>query len=63
MRILLSNDDGYQAPGLLRLAATLSKLAEITVLASDRNCNGASNSISLRTPLYIIQHKPGLLWR
>ncbi len=51
MRILLSNDDGYQAPGLKQLAATLSKEVEITVVAPERNCSGASNSLTLNQPL------------
>ncbi|MFO1422420.1 MAG: 5'/3'-nucleotidase SurE [Candidatus Competibacteraceae bacterium] len=59
MRILISNDDGYQAPGLLRLAAALSELAEITVVAPDRDRSGASNSLSLKNPLYVTQHDNG----
>jgi len=51
MRILLSNDDGYLAPGLGFLAAAVGKLAEITVVAPDRNRSGASNSLTLATPL------------
>ncbi|HBC58360.1 MAG TPA: 5'/3'-nucleotidase SurE [Gammaproteobacteria bacterium] len=51
MRILLSNDDGYQAPGLKQLADTLSKEVEITVVAPERNCSGASNSLTLNHPL------------
>ncbi|MDG4551031.1 MAG: 5'/3'-nucleotidase SurE [Candidatus Contendobacter sp.] len=59
MRILVSNDDGYQAPGLLRLVAALSELAEITVVAPDRDRSGASNSLSLKNPLYVTQHDNG----
>ena len=51
MRILLSNDDGYLAPGLGCLAAAVSELADITVVAPDRNRSGASNSLTLATPL------------
>ena len=51
MRILLSNDDGYRAPGLLRLWRTLSKRWEVTVAAPDRDRSGASNSLTLRNPL------------
>lgn len=51
MKILLSNDDGYLAPGLRILAAELSVLAEITVVAPERNCSGASNSLTLEYPL------------
>ncbi len=59
MRILISNDDGYQAPGLLRLVAALSELAEITVVAPDRDRSGASNSLSLKNPLYVTRHDNG----
>ena len=47
MRILLSNDDGYFAPGLACLAETLSSLADITVVAPERDRSGASNSLTL----------------
>jgi len=60
MHILVSNDDGYQAPGLLRLVAALSELAEITVVAPDRDRSGASNSLSLKNPLYVTEHDPGV---
>ncbi|MBK8510069.1 MAG: 5'/3'-nucleotidase SurE [Candidatus Competibacteraceae bacterium] len=59
MHILISNDDGYQSPGLLRLAAALSELAEITVVAPDRDRSGASNSLSLKNPLYVTRHDNG----
>jgi 5'-nucleotidase len=51
MRILLSNDDGYQSPGLSVLANTLSAIAEITVVAPDRDRSGASNSLTLERPI------------
>jgi 5'-nucleotidase len=51
MRILLSNDDGYFAPGLNVLAAALSKVADITVVAPERDRSGASNSLTLDRPL------------
>ncbi len=51
MRILLSNDDGYLAPGLKCLAAAVREFADITVVAPDRNRSGASNSLTLATPL------------
>src|SRR5881275_1065444 len=53
MRILLSNDDGYFAPGLERLAATLAEHAEITVVAPERDRSGASNSLTLDRPLTV----------
>jgi 5'-nucleotidase len=51
MRILLSNDDGYQAEGLRCLADAVAVLADITVVAPDRDRSGASNSLTLRNPL------------
>lgn len=53
MRILLSNDDGYYAPGLAALAAALDGLGEISVFAPERNRSGASNSLTLDRPLYL----------
>ena len=51
MRILISNDDGYQAPGILALAQELALVAEISVVAPDRNRSGASNSLTLEHPI------------
>jgi len=51
MRILLSNDDGYFAPGLAALYAALSALADVTVVAPERDKSGASNSLTLDRPL------------
>ncbi|HWN39194.1 MAG TPA: 5'/3'-nucleotidase SurE, partial [Gammaproteobacteria bacterium] len=53
MRILLSNDDGYQARGLRTLAEALKQIAEVVVVAPDRNRSGASNSLTLETPLRV----------
>ena len=55
MRILLSNDDGYQARGLRTLADGLMDLAEVTIVAPDRNRSGASNSLTLDSPLRVEQ--------
>lgn len=51
MRILLSNDDGYQAPGLAALHAALSEIADTVVVAPDRDRSGASNSLTLEQPI------------
>jgi len=51
MKILLSNDDGYQAEGLATLALALSDLAELVIVAPDRNQSGASHSLTLDIPL------------
>lgn len=51
MRILLSNDDGYLAPGLRALYNALENIADVTVVAPDRDHSGASNSLTLQKPL------------
>ena len=51
MRILISNDDGVNAEGIRILAQTLSEIAEVVVVAPDRNKSGASNSLTLTRPL------------
>ena len=53
MRILLSNDDGYFAPGLACLAEALSAIADIIVVAPERDRSGASNSLTLDRPLHL----------
>lgn len=53
MHILLSNDDGYSAPGLVTLAQALGELARVTVVAPERNRSGASNSLTLDRPLHV----------
>src|SRR5574343_1039698 len=53
MRILLSNDDGYFAPGLAALAGALQGLGEIVVVAPEQNRSGASNSLTLDRPLLL----------
>lgn len=54
MKILISNDDGVHAPGLAMLANSLSKVADITVVAPDRNRSGVSNSLTLANPLRVV---------
>jgi len=51
MDILLSNDDGYQARGLQALASALADMASIHVVAPERDRSGASNSLTLDSPL------------
>lgn len=53
MRILLSNDDGYFAPGLAALAEALRGVGEVVVVAPEQNRSGASNSLTLDRPLYL----------
>jgi 5'-nucleotidase len=59
MKILISNDDGYLAPGIIALADALSSLAEITVVAPDSNRSGCSNSLTLERPLSVGQAANG----
>ena len=51
MKILISNDDGYLAPGLSALADALASIADVTVIAPDSNRSGSSNSLTLDRPL------------
>ncbi|PCI20199.1 MAG: 5'/3'-nucleotidase SurE [Piscirickettsiaceae bacterium] len=59
MHILVSNDDGYLAPGLSSLAEALSACAKVTVVAPDRNRSAASNSLTLEMPLRVQQQTNG----
>lgn len=59
MRILVSNDDGYQAPGIVHLARTLTEVAEVIVVAPDRDRSGASHSLTLKHPLHVTVHENG----
>ena len=62
MRILLSNDDGYFSPGITRLAEVLAGVAEITVVAPERDRSGASNSLTLDRPLTVKRAANGFLF-
>jgi len=62
MRILLSNDDGYFAPGLNILAQHISKLADVVVVAPERNRSGASNSLTLDRPLTVRKASNGFFY-
>lgn len=62
MKILLSNDDGYRARGILRLREALEPLAAVTIVAPDRNRSGASNSLTLDVPLRLIQAEPNVYY-
>ncbi len=62
MKILLSNDDGYFASGLNILAEHLAKIADITVVAPERNRSGASNSLTLDRPLSVRKASNGFFY-
>ena len=62
MNILISNDDGYQAPGIGALAAALEEIAYIHVVAPERDRSGASNSLTLDNPLRARQGSNGFTY-
>ncbi|MCE2945897.1 MAG: 5'/3'-nucleotidase SurE [bacterium] len=62
MRILLSNDDGYFAPGLAALAEAMRTIGEVTVVAPERDRSGASNSLTLDRPLRVRRSHTGFLY-
>ena len=53
MKILLSNDDGYQAPGIVALYEALRGIAEVDVVAPEHNNSAKSNALTLNAPLYV----------
>lgn len=59
MRILLSNDDGVNSPGLIALYEGLQGIGELEVVAPDRDHSGASNALTLNRPLTVEQHANG----
>ena len=63
MRILISNDDGYLAPGIIALADALAQIAEIVVVAPDSNRSGSSNSLTLDRPLSVYRATLYSLWK
>jgi 5'-nucleotidase len=62
MHILISNDDGYQSSGIRILADTLSEVATVTVVAPDRDRSGASNSLTLDSPIRARQADNGFTY-
>lgn len=60
MKILIANDDGFRAEGIRRLRDDLAGLAELTIVAPDRNRSGASNSLTLDVPLRVFEAEPGV---
>ncbi|MGE3318874.1 MAG: 5'/3'-nucleotidase SurE [Candidatus Berkiella sp.] len=61
MRILLSNDDGVAAKGLSTLAKHLQPLADITVVAPERDRSAVSNSLTLDLPLRVFKQENGFI--
>jgi 5'-nucleotidase len=60
VKILVSNDDGYRSRGIRLLKEALGSLAEVTIVAPDRNRSGASNSLTLDMPLRLFESEPGI---
>ncbi|MES2787841.1 MAG: 5'/3'-nucleotidase SurE [Pseudomonadota bacterium] len=53
MKILLSNDDGYQAPGIVALYEAIKDLCDVEVIAPEHNNSAKSNALTLHSPLYV----------
>jgi 5'-nucleotidase len=62
MRILISNDDGYFAPGLACLAEHIARIADVVVVAPERDRSGASNSLTLDRPLKLSRATNGFYY-
>lgn len=58
MKILVSNDDGYLATGIQVLTEALDAVAEVVVVAPDRNRSAASNSLTVHSPLRVTEVAP-----
>lgn len=58
--ILVSNDDGYRAAGLVALAEGLRRIADVVVCAPESEQSAASHSLSLHRPLRLVQQEPGV---
>jgi 5'-nucleotidase len=59
MHLLISNDDGVEAPGIRALAESLASLGKVTVVAPDRDRSGASNSLTLDQPIRVTRLEEG----
>lgn len=57
MKILISNDDGYLAPGIVALYDVLKGIADVEVIAPEQNNSAKSNALTLHSPLYV--HRAG----
>ena len=59
MKILISNDDGYQAPGIVALHDALKDVADVEVVAPELNNSAKSNALTLHSPLYVTRAANG----
>ncbi len=62
MRFLVSNDDGYLAPGIRVLAESLAERGQVSVVAPERDRSGASNSLTLDNPLRVHEADNGFVF-
>ncbi|MDO8441079.1 MAG: 5'/3'-nucleotidase SurE [Polaromonas sp.] len=53
MRILICNDDGYQASGIIALYEALKDIADVEVVAPEQNNSAKSNALTLHSPMYV----------
>ena len=60
MKILVTNDDGINAPGLWALAGELARVADVLVVAPDREQTGVGTSLTLHQPLRVKEVKPAV---
>lgn len=60
MEFLISNDDGIEAIGIRILADSMRGLGNVTIVAPDKNCSGASNSLTLDAPIRIKELDSGV---
>ena len=59
MKILISNDDGYQAPGIIALYEALKDVADVEVVAPEQNNSAKSNALTLHSPLQVTRAANG----
>ena len=62
MKFLLSNDDGYLAPGINELARILTSVGEVVIVAPEENKSASSSSLTLKNPLTITEHKKNIYY-
>ena len=60
LSLLLTNDDGYKAPGLKALREELAKVHKLTVIAPDQERSGSSAALTLGSPLKVNKHEEGI---
>ena len=60
MHILISNDDGFNAPGIAALRTAMERFGRVTVVAPEHNHSGSSNSLTLNRPLSVTRNADGV---